>query len=121
MSSEPGSVERYPPLKPVVFLILLVLAERPLHGYAVMREVERRSEGKIRLATGPLYRQIRKLLEAGLLEEIETEDDSGEAGRRRCDYRLSELGEAVVKAERERLARLLETTQDLFHWSPATR
>ena len=70
------NVEDHLPLKPVVFLVLLALAEKERHGYAVMLAVRERSQGRIKLETGPLYRHLKKLIDTGLAEEID--------GRRHC-------------------------------------
>jgi hypothetical protein len=58
--SGPGRVpvDEHLPLKPLIFHILLALAEEERHGYAIMREVRERSGGHIRLETGPLYRHL---------------------------------------------------------------
>ncbi len=100
------------PLKPVVFHILLALAESDLHGYGVIQAVRERSEGRVHLQTGPFYRHLRKLMDDGLVTETPeppTDDDP----RRGAYYRLSELGRAVVSAEAERLAGLVAVTRSI--------
>ena len=104
--------EAHLPLKPVVFHVLLALAERESHGYGVIQLVRERSEGRIRLETGPFYRHLRKLLDEGLVEESErrpTEDDA----RRGAYYRLTRFGREVITAESRRLARLVSLSHDL--------
>lgn len=86
-----------PPLKPADFHILLVLLEKPRHGYEIMKEVERESGGAVRLEVGTLYRLLARLLEHGLIEQAE------EDGRRR-DYALTRSGHRALKSEAERLA-----------------
>ena len=88
---------RYPPLKPADFHILLVLLEKPRHGYEIMKEVERESGGAVRLEVGTLYRLLARLLDHGLIEQAE------EDGRRR-DYALTRAGHRALKSEAERLA-----------------
>src|SRR5438552_2587191 len=88
---------RYPPLKPADFHILLVLLQKPRHGYEIMKEVERESAGAVRLEVGTLYRLLARLLDQGLIEEAE------EDGRRR-NYTLTRLGLRALKSEGERLA-----------------
>jgi DNA-binding PadR family transcriptional regulator len=90
------------------FHILLALADRERHGYGIMREVEKRSAGKVRLGPGTLYSAIKRMLAAGLIEESADrphakDDDS----RRRCYYRLTRLGRQTAVEEAERLAALV--------------
>lgn len=101
------SPETYLPLSEVVFEILLALAGGDLHGYDIMREVEARTGGRLSLHAGSLYRALHRLLEAGLVAEL---DESPEAARggstdeRRRYYRLTTLGHGVAAAEARRLA-----------------
>jgi DNA-binding PadR family transcriptional regulator len=90
------------PLPSAAFNILLALAGEDLHGYAIMRQVEQQTCGRVRLGPGTLYGSLRTLLEASLIEELE--DDS--ADRRRC-YRLTPAGLKLVRAEVESLAQTL--------------
>jgi len=87
-------------MKPVDFHILLVLIEGPRHGYGLMKEVERESNGEVRLEIGSLYRLLARLLDAGLIEETEGDE-------RRRFYRISRNGRRVLKAEASRLAGLV--------------
>ncbi len=88
-------------LKPADFHILLALAEGPRHGYGIMKEVERESNGGVRLEIGSLYRLLARMLDAGLIEEADGDE-------RRRYYRISRLGRRVLKAEAGRLAGLVE-------------
>lgn len=97
------------PLTPQVFHILLALADAPRHGYAIMREVEERTSGAVRIGAGTLYGAIRRLRDQGWIEElagapaeVETDDE------RRRYYRLTRAGRAAASAEVERLEGLLE-------------
>ena len=93
--------EAYLPLPPATFHILLALADGALHGYAIMKNVTERSDGAVRLGPGTLYGALKRLLDAGLLEEAgERADESDE---RRRYYRLTDLGVAVARAEVQRL------------------
>ena len=74
--------ESFLPLTPVAFEILLALADGEQHGYSIMREVERRSAGAVTLHPGTLYRALARLLESGLIEELERAARSG--ARRRA-------------------------------------
>src|SRR5918993_3210594 len=91
------------PLTPVVFEILLALAEGEQHGYAVMLEVERRSGGTVTLHPGSLYRALNRLLETGLIEELDERPDPDHDDERRRYYRLTPLGADVARAEAARL------------------
>jgi DNA-binding PadR family transcriptional regulator len=88
-------------LKPADFHILLALAEGPCHGYGIMKEVERESNGDVRLEIGSLYRLLARLLDSGLIEEAEGDE-------RRRYYRISRAGRRVLKAEAARLAGLVD-------------
>src|ERR687891_1515 len=83
------------PLTPVSFEILLALAGGEQHGYAVMLDVERRTNGAVGLHAGSLYRALNRLLEAGLIEELEERPDPEDDDKRRRYYRLTPNGLAV--------------------------
>jgi DNA-binding PadR family transcriptional regulator len=100
--------ESFVPLSAVVFEILLALAGGDLHGYDVMREVEQRSRGKVRLYPGTLYRALHRLLADRLVEEIDERPDPSLDDERRRYYRLTRLGHAVASAEARRLANQVE-------------
>lgn len=97
-------VDKFLPLTPVAFEILLALADGEQHGYSVMREVGRRTAGAVSLHPGTLYRALARLLESGLIEELEDRPDPQHDDERRRYYQLTALGIAVAKAEAERLA-----------------
>ena len=95
------------PLTPAMFHVLLALAGEDLHGYAILKEVELRTGGKVRLSTGTLYGLIKRLLADGLINELRTRPaDSGDDVRRRY-YRLTNLGRQVAAAEAERMDEML--------------
>ena len=101
------ATDRFLPLSPAVFEILLSLTAEDRHGYAIMQDVERRGEGRTRMRPGTLYRAIARLLDDELLAEIDA-PASGEAGdERRRYYRLTDLGRKVAEAEARRLNVLL--------------
>ncbi len=87
------------PLSPATLHILLALAARELHGYAIMLEVARQSGGHYKIGPGTLYDALKKLLNDGLVDEI----DAPEEGRARRKYRLTDLGNSVLAAEVSRL------------------
>jgi DNA-binding PadR family transcriptional regulator len=104
-------VESFLPLTPAVFHILLTLADGEAHGYAMMREVTRRSAGSVRLGPGTLYGAIGRLLEDGIIEESEERPDPQMDDTRRRYYRLTKLGGSVLAAETERLADLVKAAR----------
>jgi len=96
------------PLSPAVFHILLALADGERHGYAIMREVERSTDGKVRMGPGTLYGAVKKLLLNKLIEEVASVSDSERDDERRRYYRLTGWGTRVLKAELSRLRTLLQ-------------
>ena len=113
MSKSPPKAESFLPLRPAIFLILLSLAETEHHGYALTKAVDERSGGRVRLATGPLYRHLKRLLESGLVEESDERPAADQDDERRRYYRLTEVGREVVNLEAERMAELVEATRSL--------
>lgn len=103
-----GAPEDYLPLPSSSFHVLLVLAEDEKHGYAIMREVERISEGAVRMGPGTLYGTIKRLLEMGLVEESGERPAPELDDERRRYYRITGLGERVVTAEVRRLSSMIE-------------
>ena len=95
--------EAYLPLPPATFHILLALAGGELHGYAIMKDVAARSDGTVRLGPGTLYGALKRLLEAGLVEECGERADPERGDERRRYYRLTHLGLSVARAEAGRL------------------
>jgi len=97
------------PLTPVVFEILIALADQPRHGYGVMQEVETRTGTRPR--TGTLYRAIDRLLTKGLIEEVTATTQPADRDGRRRTYRLTKIGRRVAIAEAQRLAAALDTAR----------
>ena len=94
-----------------MFHILLALADKERHGYDIMREVDMRSEGKMRLGPGTLYGSIKRMLNDGLVEELDERPDPELDDERRRYYRLSDLGRRVAVAEAERLEKLVKSAR----------
>ena len=95
------------PLPTASFHILVALADRDRHGYAIMQDVAARTQGKVRLGPGTLYSSIRRMLEQGLVEEVRENPDPENHDERRRYYRLTQLGRRVATAEARRLKDLL--------------
>jgi DNA-binding PadR family transcriptional regulator len=99
------------PLTPAVFNILLALADGEKHGYAIMNEVEAITQGEVKMGPGTLYGSIKRMIEAGLIEETAERPDPSLDDQRRRYYRLTGLGLRMAKAEAERLARQVAAAQ----------
>jgi DNA-binding PadR family transcriptional regulator len=99
------------PLSPVVFDILLALSDDERHGYGIMQEVARRSDGATRLRPGSLYRALARLVQEDLVEESDERPAPDLDDERRRYYRLTSLGQEVVAAEARRLAALLRAAR----------
>jgi DNA-binding PadR family transcriptional regulator len=96
-----------PELKPVTFLMLMSLAEGERHGYALKKDVFRRTGGRLRLGPGTLYRTIRQMLDAGLIEESDRRPAPELDDERRHYYRITTHGRRVAAEEARRLASLV--------------
>jgi DNA-binding PadR family transcriptional regulator len=94
------------PLSPPVFSILVTLGRDAMHGYAIMQELERRTEGKEKLLPGSLYMTIARMVQDGLIEEVAPSGQDA-ADRRRRFYHATAFGRAVARAEAARMERLL--------------
>jgi DNA-binding PadR family transcriptional regulator len=99
------------PLPSTAFQILLSLAGEDLHGYAIMRQVEAQTGGRMRLGPGTLYSSIQALLEEELIEEVAPRKDATPADERRRYYRLTSAGRKLARSEAERLADTLRVAR----------
>ena len=90
-------LSKFLPLSPAALHILLALAGEPMHGYGIMQEVVRQSEGAYRLGPGTLYDNLQRLMDQGLVTEVSSDDP------RRRTYRLRSLGRKVLSTEISRL------------------
>jgi len=107
MSTRAKKPNDYIPLTPRTFHILLALKDGTEHGYAIMKEVENRSEGRVRIGPGTLYEGISRLVEGGLLKEVAGAASAMVDRRRRRFYKLTSLGSKVMRLEAKRLADLV--------------
>ena len=101
-------VDELLPLQPAVFHILMALAEDDRHGYAIIQNVAERTGGAVKLSAGTLYRSIHRMLEEGLLAEIDDRPDPEEDDERRRYYRITPFGRNVARAEAQRLIDLVK-------------
>ena len=100
---ESNTVQALLPLPLSMFHMLLALSDGERHGYALKREILRRTNGKLNLGSGALYGSISRMLDQGLIEESEERPDLHLDDERRRYYRLTGLGQTVLSAELERL------------------
>jgi DNA-binding PadR family transcriptional regulator len=103
MSSSP---EDLLPLPPATLHILLALAEGETHGYAIIGDIERRTDGELRISAGTLYRSIARMVEQELIVEVEKRRTTADEERRRY-YRITKFGEQVARAEVRRLTQFV--------------
>ena len=92
-------------LPPAAFHILLAVADRERHGYAIMQDVRARTDGTLRLGPGTLYGTIKRLLADGLIEELDERPGADDVRRRY--YRITRLGRKIAIEESARLTALL--------------
>ena len=119
MSPYSRAAEELLPLRPVVFQVLLSLADSERHGYAIVQDIAERSAARVQLEPGNLYRHLKFMLDEGLIEESDRRPVAGKDDERRRYYRLTRFGRQVALAEAARLeavavdarSRLLARTQ----------
>jgi DNA-binding PadR family transcriptional regulator len=126
-----GDPEGLLPLTPVKLNILLALADEERHGYGIGVEVRERTGGKMRLGPGTLYGSLKRMVDGGLVEEVEASeslsDEQPNGAPRRYDaerrryYRLTGFGERVLGAELARLERVVKTAQEKGLFPPSGR
>ncbi len=115
---EPGQVmshneleTKHLPLPPRDYLILFALTGGPGHGYGLVKQIERQSDGAVRLDPSNLYRSLRGLMQRGLVRDLGRRATAEDATARRRYYEISGLGQRVVTAEARRLARLTDAAR----------
>jgi DNA-binding PadR family transcriptional regulator len=96
------------PLTSAEFHFLLALAEGDMHAYAIMKEVARRTDGRVRLSAGTLYGLVRRFVSEGMIEETDERPVAALDDERRRYYRLTAFGRQVAVDETGRLEDLLE-------------
>ena len=111
MSPAQNQKEPFGPLTPAMFHVLLALAGEDLHGYAILKEVELRTGGTVRLSTGTLYGIIKRLLADGLIIERRSKAGDPSEDERRRYYRLTSRGREVAAAEARRMDEVLATAR----------
>jgi len=107
MPPKRDEVEELLPLHKDTFHILVALADHDRHGYAILQDIAARTGGRIRLRPSSLYSAIHRMLEDGLIEELDERPDPENHDERRRYYRVTAFGRNVAVAEARRLERLL--------------
>jgi len=107
VTSSKKKPEEFIPLTPRTFHILLALKDGVEHGYAIMKEVDETSGGRVQIGPGTLYEAISRLVESGLLKEVSSPAAFNKDKRRRRFYKLTSLGRKVMRLEAQRLAELV--------------
>jgi DNA-binding PadR family transcriptional regulator len=97
------------PLTPAVFHILLALAEGQRHGYAILKDVARQTDGAMRMGPGTLYGTLQRMMDQGLVEEAA--GPARPVDERRRYYQLSKSGRVALKNEVERMETLVRTAR----------
>jgi DNA-binding PadR family transcriptional regulator len=105
-------VEAFLPLTPPLLHTLVALADGDKHGYAILKEIARRTDGAVRLSAGTLYALIRRAEADALIVETDERPDISLDDERRRYYRLTPLGRKVAAAEIERLEAIVEMARD---------
>jgi DNA-binding PadR family transcriptional regulator len=106
------AVPEHLPLPLPIFHMLLALCEGERHGYALKREILRRTNGQLNLGAGALYGSIGRMLERGLIEESEERPDIHLDDERRRYYRVTPLGRRVAQAEAARMRQLVQLAEN---------
>jgi DNA-binding PadR family transcriptional regulator len=108
MPPSPRRVEHFLPLTPALLHTLLALADGEKHGYAIIKEIARRTDDAVRLGAGTLYALVKRALADGLIVESANRPDPALDDERRRYYRLTPLGRAVAEAEVGRLQTIVD-------------
>ena len=115
MHTDPDATEReigsLLPLTPAVFHILLALTSGERHGYGILQEIAMITRAQRRIGPGTLYRSIKQMLAAGMIEEADERPDPALDDERRRYYRLTAFGRRVALAEAQRLAQLVREAE----------
>jgi DNA-binding PadR family transcriptional regulator len=120
MAQRDRDVQTFLPLTPPMLHTLLALADGDKHGYAILKEVARRSGGTVRLGAGTLYALVKRAVADGLIVEADERPDPSLDDERRRYYRLSPRGRRVAIAEIERLESILDIAHEKKLLRPRT-
>jgi DNA-binding PadR family transcriptional regulator len=101
-----------PPLTPAVFHILLALANGERHGYGIMKQVKVDSQGKVTMGAGTLYGSLKRMLDAGLVQESDKRVDPDMDDERRIYYQITGAGREALAAELERYKHIVTLARE---------
>lgn len=108
--NNPEQIQINLPLTETTYFIMLILADGPRHGYAIMKEASQLSQGRVELSTGTLYGALKRLLDQGWIRRTE-DSEGGATGRVRKVYSLTTLGRQILVAEVHRLQSLAKAAE----------
>ena len=109
MIQEAPDPQSFLPLTNLAFHTLVALAEEDRHGYAIIKDIEGRTDRQLSVRSGALYTAIQRLLEVGLVDNASIPDRGPASDQRRKYYRITELGRQVAALEGARLARMVDS------------
>jgi DNA-binding PadR family transcriptional regulator len=109
--SDQKKPEDFLPLTPIHLHILIALSDAPLHGYGIMKEVERLTNSQFTISTGTMYNSIKRLLRDGLIKTVDGLHAAGDDPRRSRYYQITALGQKTARAELRRLAETVRLAQ----------
>jgi DNA-binding PadR family transcriptional regulator len=98
-----------PPLTPVVFHVLLALTGGDRHGYAILKDIQQRTDGRMKMQAGTLYGTLQRLLDLGWVDELDPPEDEVDARRRY--YRLNRQGRAAIETDVQRMDALVKAAR----------
>ena len=108
MTPRPRAVDAFLPLTPPLLHTLVALADGDKHGYAILKEIARRTDDAVRLSAGTLYALVRRATADGLIVESDERPDPALDDERRRYYRLTPFGRRVAAAEIDRMESIVE-------------
>ncbi len=109
MIQEAPDPQSFLPLTNLAFHTLVALAEQDRHGYAIIKDIEDRTDRQLSVRSGALYTAIQRLLEVGLVDNASIPDRGLASDQRRKYYRITQLGRQVAALEGARLARMVDS------------
>jgi len=101
-----------PPLTPAVFHILLALSKEEKHGYGIMKQVEKDSQGNVSMGAGTLYGSLKRMVDSGLVKESAKRVDPTMDDERRIYYQITGAGKKALEAELERYKHIVSVAKE---------
>jgi DNA-binding PadR family transcriptional regulator len=107
MAGDDPLVDSLLPLPPATLHILMALGDDDRHGYAIIQDIAARTNGAVRMSAGTLYRSIQRMIEQGLVAEVQERPAPEFDDERRRYYSITRFGTTVARAEVRRLQNLV--------------